>query len=66
MDGVTEHTSLYKSVSCKSQKDQKFEIKNGHGEMLGRRHKGLDLRWEGLDKVKGRKQGERQMGLKES
>lgn len=42
---------LYKNVSCKIQKDQKFEIKNGHGQMLGRRYKGLDLRWEGLDKV---------------
>lgn len=43
--------TLYKNVSCKIQKDQKFEIKNGHGQMLGRRYKGLDLRWEGLDKV---------------
>lgn len=51
MDGVTERTTLYKNVSCKIQKDQKFEIKNGHGQILVRRYKGLDLRWEGLDKV---------------
>lgn len=43
--------TLYKNVSWKSQKDQRFQIKNGHGWMLGRRYKDLDLRWEGLDKV---------------
>lgn len=40
-----------KSVSCKSRKDQRFKIRNSHDQMLGRRYKGLDLRWEGLEKV---------------